>query len=191
MSEHPNPISTAQQSLSLPEHIGKRVDPAYSTVLHTRVKEILHIHHDRYLLHALITQRQNTDMLSSSRHFSFPGTQPVSFETKHLSDLEREDYFVCEKTDGIRYLLFFGPSPKGPAAFLVSMDDRFQLLDAISWISIVKLDRNKVWYYVPNLLFPVRGRDKEYLKDTLMDGELVMEEESHDKVCKCLREIKS
>lgn len=46
-----------------------------------------------------------------------------------------------------------------------------------------KLDRNKVWYYVPNLLFPVRSREKEYLKDTLMDGELVMEEEAHDKVC--------
>ncbi|KAI7885219.1 hypothetical protein K492DRAFT_204088 [Lichtheimia hyalospora FSU 10163] len=138
MSEHPNPISTTQQSLSLPEHIGKRVDPAYSSVLHARVKEILHIHHD-----------------------SFPGTQPVSFETKHLSELEREDYFVCEKTDGIRYLLFFVHSPKGPASFL--------------------FDRNKVWYYVPNLLFPVRSREKEYLKDTLMDGELVMEEDSHDK----------
>jgi hypothetical protein len=35
--------------------------------------------------------------------------------------IEREDYFVCEKSDGVRYLLFFLTSPKGPASFLVSL----------------------------------------------------------------------
>ncbi|CAO3678979.1 unnamed protein product [Rhizopus microsporus] len=44
---------------------------------------------------------------------------------------------------------------KGPASFLY--------------------DRNRYWYYVPNLLFPTRGRENEYLKDTLMDGELVLD----------------
>lgn len=52
---------------------------------------------------------------------SFPGSQPVSFESKHLLDIEREDYFVCEKSDGVRYLLFFLHSSKGPASFLVSI----------------------------------------------------------------------
>ncbi|KAG0946805.1 hypothetical protein G6F57_006460 [Rhizopus arrhizus] len=116
----------------LPEFIGKRVDPTYSKILQKRLKELLHTSND-----------------------SFPGCQPVSFETKHLNDIEREDYYVCEKSDGVRYLLFIVHSPKGPASFLY--------------------DRNRYWYYVPNLLFPIRGRDNEYLKDTLIDGELVLD----------------
>ncbi|CAO3611848.1 unnamed protein product [Mucor hiemalis] len=119
-------------SLQLPESIGKRVDPTYSKTLQARLKELLHTQND-----------------------SFPGSQPVSFESKHLTDIEREDYFVCEKSDGVRYLLFFLHSSKGPASFLY--------------------DRNKCWYYVPNLLFPLRGRENEYLKDTIMDGELVLD----------------
>ncbi|KAL9539702.1 hypothetical protein MBANPS3_010119 [Mucor bainieri] len=123
----------ATESLQIPESIGKRVDPTYSKVLQLRLKELLNSQNDS----------------------SFPGSQPVSFESKHLIDIEREDYFVCEKSDGVRYLLFFLHSPKGPASFL--------------------FDRNKHWYYVPNLLFPVRGRENEFLKDTLMDGELVLD----------------
>ncbi|CEP19019.1 hypothetical protein [Parasitella parasitica] len=126
----------ATESLQLPESIGKRVDPTYSKVLQQRLKELL-----------------------NSQNDSFPGSQPVSFESKHLTDIEREDYFVCEKSDGVRYLLFFLHSPKGPASFL--------------------FDRNKHWYYVPNLLFPVRGRENEFLKDTIMDGEIVLDIDAH------------
>lgn len=50
----------------------------------------------------------------------FPGSQPVSFEKKHLTALEEEDYYVCEKSDGVRYLLYFVIPPTGPVAFLVS-----------------------------------------------------------------------
>lgn len=32
---------------------------------------------------------------------------------------------------------------------------------------------------MPNLLFPLRGRENEYLKDTLMDGELVLDIDQH------------
>lgn len=44
---------------------------------------------------------------------------------------------------------------------------------------LFQFDRNKYWYYVPNLLFPVRGRENEYLKDTIMDGELVLDIDQH------------
>ncbi|KAI8075691.1 mRNA capping enzyme, catalytic domain-containing protein, partial [Thamnidium elegans] len=129
--------------LLLPESIGKRVDPTYSKTLQNRLQELLHCQAD-----------------------CFPGSQPVSFESKHLEDIQREDYFVCEKSDGVRYLLFFLHSSKGPASFLY--------------------DRNKYWYYVPNLLFPVRGRENEYLKDTLMDGELVLDIDQHKKTWRYL-----
>lgn len=37
----------------------------------------------------------------------FPGPQPVSIERKDLSRLKHENYWVCVKSDGIRYLLVF------------------------------------------------------------------------------------
>jgi len=35
----------------------------------------------------------------------FPGPQPISIERKHIHLLNRNEYFVCEKTDGVRIAL--------------------------------------------------------------------------------------
>ena len=35
----------------------------------------------------------------------FPGPQPISIEYKHFPILRNSEYFVCEKTDGERYMM--------------------------------------------------------------------------------------
>ena len=35
----------------------------------------------------------------------FPGCQPISIEYKHFDILRKDDYVVCEKTDGVRFML--------------------------------------------------------------------------------------
>jgi mRNA guanylyltransferase len=49
-------------------------------------------------------QRACTDMLGSAAG-RFPGSQPVSFGRTHLQSVQRQHYFVAEKTDGMRYML--------------------------------------------------------------------------------------
>jgi len=46
----------------------------------------------------------------------FPGPQPVSIERRHFPLLTQQPYLVCEKTDGVRYLL----ASTGDGVFLVN-----------------------------------------------------------------------
>ncbi|KAF2196874.1 mRNA capping enzyme, alpha subunit [Delitschia confertaspora ATCC 74209] len=95
----------------------------------------------------------------------FPGAQPVSFARQHIVELQRKEYFMCEKTDGIRCLLFLtwheGPTGPEPATLLI--------------------DRKNNYYLVqPPLRFPFYGDpndDGKFLFGTILDGELV-----HDRV---------
>ncbi|KAF2270230.1 mRNA capping enzyme, alpha subunit [Lojkania enalia] len=98
----------------------------------------------------------------------FPGAQPVSFSRQHIAELERSEYFMCEKTDGVRCLLFlyFRASEQNP--------DNFEPVTLL-------IDRKNNYYDVtPPLRFPYyrfpRDADK-FLFNTILDGELV-----HDRV---------
>ena len=92
----------------------------------------------------------------------FPGSQPVSFERKHLRASEEgrgnyvsllaSPYFAAEKTDGVRYmLLILG----GKGAFTV--------------------DRNFDMRRLPPMRFPTRLDPNAALDATLLDGELIIE----------------
>jgi mRNA guanylyltransferase len=85
----------------------------------------------------------------------FPGGQPVSFTRSHLSTtLPSTDYYVCEKSDGVRYLLFLAQPPGGLAAFLI--------------------DRNWRVRVYPGFGLMTRELDIAMLHaDTLIDGEFI------------------
>jgi len=101
------------------------------------------------------------DLLASKSVASFPGAQPVSFCRHHFAALERVDYFLCEKTDGIRCLLF--------CTVLVTPHDPPREL-------YILIDRKNDYYAVPEgyLHFPPPGDDiAAFHTGTVLDGELV------------------
>ncbi|SAM03066.1 hypothetical protein [Absidia glauca] len=93
------------------------------------------------------------------RNYRFPGAQPVSFGSAELKELELEDYFVAEKSDGVRCLAFLtrARSTGEPEIYL--------------------FDRKSNFHVVTNMYFPI-PQDKDYRKchdDTIIDGEFVLD----------------
>ncbi|KAI9672130.1 MAG: Dcp1p-Dcp2p decapping enzyme complex alpha subunit [Alyxoria varia] len=103
--------------------------------------------------------RQEVAQLINRNSLSFPGAQPVSFARKHIQELHERDYYVCEKSDGIRCLLYFTTrfSTDGP-------EEQHFLID-----------RKNNYYFVPGLHFPDKPHVdwESYHTNTLLDGELL------------------
>ena len=92
----------------------------------------------------------------------FPGAQPVSFAREHVAELQRQEYFMCEKTDGLRCLLMLHwfEDPSGafvPATFLIDRKNNFYNITPP--------------FGIPHYQHP-NDPDK-FLFGTLLDGELV------------------
>ncbi|CAI2175484.1 10466_t:CDS:10 [Funneliformis geosporum] len=96
---------------------------------------------------------------------NFPGAQPISFSSEHIRELQNEDYYVCEKTDGTRVLAYITcDSPGIPAVFLI--------------------DRKNYYRLIPNLLFPVPDDPtfSNFHNETIMDCELVNDTENDGRI---------
>ncbi|KAG5735708.1 mRNA-capping enzyme subunit alpha [Termitomyces sp. T112] len=87
----------------------------------------------------------------------FPGSQPVSFGARDLDKLESADYWVCEKSDGVRVLFLINTN-------LVSGDQ-----------SLYLIDRHNTYHTVSGIFFPHHENPMMPLRDTLIDGELVID----------------
>lgn len=103
-------------------------------------------------------RREVADLLGRNS-LNFPGAQPVSFSSRHILELQQDDYYVCEKTDGIRCLMYFArgdPDSDSPEVHYL-------------------IDRKNVYRYVPGLHFPLPNDEtfQKFHVDTLVDGELV------------------
>ncbi|KAF2137519.1 uncharacterized protein K452DRAFT_301908 [Aplosporella prunicola CBS 121167] len=104
--------------------------------------------------------REEVAKLLGRKQHGFAGAQPVSFASKHIHELMRRDYYLCEKTDGIRCLLYF------------TQDD---LGNEIHYL----IDRKNDYYYVQGLHFPHHADPSfnRFHTNTIIDGELVYDAE--------------
>ncbi|KAJ1983263.1 Dcp1p-Dcp2p decapping enzyme complex alpha subunit [Dimargaris verticillata] len=102
--------------------------------------------------------KQTVSRLLNTRSDRFPGAQPVSFLESHIQELESEDYFVCEKSDGIRCLVLAITNSAGlPETFAI--------------------DRRNNYRFIRDFYIPLPGSMSrpKYHNQTLFDGELVID----------------
>ncbi|OCF40157.1 mRNA guanylyltransferase [Kwoniella heveanensis CBS 569] len=87
----------------------------------------------------------------------FPGSQPVSFTSRSLDLLESMNFWVCEKSDGVRVLVFI-------------------VMNAMSGNQEVWLiDRKERYFAMQDLHFPHWENIDNPLGETILDGELVID----------------
>ncbi|WWC61360.1 uncharacterized protein I303_103941 [Kwoniella dejecticola CBS 10117] len=87
----------------------------------------------------------------------FPGSQPVSFQTSSLELLETENFWVCEKSDGVRILVLI---------VVNGMTGNQEV-----WL----IDRKERYFSVQDLHFPHYENRGNPLGETILDGELVID----------------
>jgi mRNA guanylyltransferase len=99
----------------------------------------------------------------------FPGAQPVSFARRHLQELQRKDYFLVEKTDGVRCLLFCHEVPDGQGG----MKETHMLIDRKNDYYAIEPG----YLHLPRAVMDKNGPSGYNIESwhvlTLLDGELV------------------
>ncbi|KAA1471216.1 mRNA capping enzyme [Dentipellis sp. KUC8613] len=107
--------------------------------------------------------KKHVAALCGLEHDRFPGSQPVSFGVKDLERLENNDYWVCEKSDGIRVLL----------VILTNLDTNEQLVHIV--------DRHNTYRHLAGVYFPHWEDPKMPLRSTIVDAELVIDVDPQSK----------
>ncbi|XP_064652771.1 mRNA-capping enzyme-like [Lineus longissimus] len=82
----------------------------------------------------------------------FPGSQPVSMDLDNMKFLQQKPYKVSWKADGTRYMM---------------------LIDGTRRIFMI--DRDNAVFQVPSLTFPRRKDLNANIENTLVDGEMIMD----------------
>lgn len=108
-------------------------------------------------------QRDTVADLLQRQTTSFPGAQPVSFARHHIEELQKRDYYMCEKTDGIRCLLY-----------LTQFIDEHGRANEMQFL----IDRKNDYYFIAldTVHIPPEGEDLgAFHTGTILDGELVLQ----------------
>jgi mRNA-capping enzyme len=82
----------------------------------------------------------------------FPGSQPVSMDIRNYQTIVQSPYMVSWKADGTRYMMLIEDKNK-----------------------IYMLDRDNSVFEISHLCFPKDAEYTSHLTNTLVDGELVMD----------------
>ena len=90
----------------------------------------------------------------------FPGAQPVSMTIANYRFLEARDYMVSWKADGTRYMM------------LILDESR-----------IYFMDRKASFFRIDGIKFPRKSAPNDHLKNTLLDGEMVIDRIDKHKTC--------
>ncbi|XP_074655994.1 mRNA-capping enzyme-like [Tubulanus polymorphus] len=97
--------------------------------------------------------------LCSWKSNGFPGSQPVSMDLSNIEFLKQKAYKVSWKADGVRYMM---------------------LIDGAR--NNYMIDRDNAVFHVPNLTFPRRKDLHKHLQNTLIDGEMIIDNDNGKKV---------
>ena len=95
----------------------------------------------------------------------YPGPNPISLDTSHFPQLQREPYYICEKTDGVRYALVcttLPPPLRAPVPGGGQDDNNPKPLNMCCLV-----DRSLAVY-----VLPLRHVPKAMFQGSLLDGEL-------------------
>lgn len=106
----------------------------------------------------LNNMRAEVAKILKRKNHNFAGAQPVSFSRRHLKELEKQDYYVCEKSDGMRYLLYLTDDGYGNEVYYL-------------------INRKNQFWFIPHNGFhcPRPGDHRSWHTKTIIDGELVID----------------